>query len=371
MASLDMLIEDGEPQARAVLALPEGFPGEGIHFGMPEDEYHAVPALSNSGIKKLLVSNMNYWADQSWLNPEWEPSESPFMDLGAAYHARIVEGREAFQARYAPSLDQARWPDAIRTMDELRAALEAADPKAKKSGSKAELTARLLALDPSAIIWDTIQAEYEADHEGKSFLSPKQIARIEIAAAMIEKHPQLCKAFTGGHPEVSIFWVDKETGVPCKARLDYLKTKAIVDLKSFGNQRDRPVEKAIYYAVAERKYHIQVAWYFEAVERVREIVRERGMAVVHGPQPSQQWFDLWLGAPEPDFLFVFQQTGPAPVARGYKFPRNLTFDVGRMQANEAKRRWAECWQTYGTDPWLDIADLGEFDSALFPAFIAD
>jgi hypothetical protein len=44
---------------------------------------------------------------------------------------------------------------------------------------------------------------------------------IEIAAAYIEKDPELSRAFLGGAPQVSVFWID-EYGVSCKARFDYL-----------------------------------------------------------------------------------------------------------------------------------------------------
>ena len=39
----------------------------GIHFGLSDDVYHALPALSASGIKNLLVSPMVFWAE-SFLN---------------------------------------------------------------------------------------------------------------------------------------------------------------------------------------------------------------------------------------------------------------------------------------------------------------
>ena len=91
----------------------------GIHFGLPESDYHAVPALSNSGIKWLMVSPMDFWA-RSWMNEKYEHETTSFMDIGTAYHARIVEGREAFYARYAAALDPADHPDVPRTQDELK-----------------------------------------------------------------------------------------------------------------------------------------------------------------------------------------------------------------------------------------------------------
>jgi hypothetical protein len=37
---------------------------DGIYLNLPEDDYHADPALSASGIKKLLQSPADYWVHQ-------------------------------------------------------------------------------------------------------------------------------------------------------------------------------------------------------------------------------------------------------------------------------------------------------------------
>lgn len=374
----DDLAQIFDAPAPAVEPVPtlEGWPGEGIHFGMKDETYHAVPALSNSGMKRLLASPMVFWAATPWLNKEAEVEESEFLELGKAYHARIIEGREVFYSRYDVELDPEDHPNALRTMEEIRAAIDAINeglPKAdkiSKGGSKGELVSRLLQHQPDAEIWETLVADHAQLHEGKTLLQFEQIKRIEIAAAMVEKHPQLCKAFTGGFPEVSIFWVCPETGVPCKARLDYLKVAAIVDLKSFGNQREKPIDKAIAYAVAERKYHYQVAMYCEAVEAAKALVRKHGFSVIHGEVPHD-WVKEWIAAPPPKFLFVFQATGAAPIARGMIFPRNLTFDIGKVAVAEAKHRFAVNMRTYGSSPWLDIAEIDTFEDTSFPAFIAD
>jgi hypothetical protein len=32
----------------------------GIYFGMPEDEYHSIPAVSASGIKRIAITSMDF-----------------------------------------------------------------------------------------------------------------------------------------------------------------------------------------------------------------------------------------------------------------------------------------------------------------------
>src|SRR5688500_546982 len=51
------------------------FPLPGIYFGMPEETYHSIHACSASGIKRLAVSSMDYWA-LSPLNEE-RPEDQP------------------------------------------------------------------------------------------------------------------------------------------------------------------------------------------------------------------------------------------------------------------------------------------------------
>ncbi len=83
---------------------------EGVFFGMAEDHYHAVPALSASGVKNLRMSPLDFYMRAPWLNAHYEadndePEDSFAKVLGRAYHKRILEGREAFIACYAPAFD--------------------------------------------------------------------------------------------------------------------------------------------------------------------------------------------------------------------------------------------------------------------------
>ena len=338
----------------------------GIYFGMDADSYHAIPALSNSGVKQILVSPMNFWANTSWLNPEYEEEESRFMEMGKAYHTRIVEGKDAFYSKYAPSLDPDDYPGALKTMEDLRNALP---DGVKKGGNKTELIARVVEHIPDAEIWDLLSEEYAERCDGREFLSQNLIKKIEIAAAMIEKHPQLCKAFLGGYPEVSIVWNCQETGVPMKARIDYLKTRAIIELKTFSNPLNKPVDRAIFYAFASQKYHVQAAVYHEAVEAAKAMLPDEIIMREENVEP--EWLDAFGKAEQHEMLYIFQQTGVAPVARGWKFPRHLTYDIGKIAVAEAKRRFKECVERFGKDPWVDETGIQEFDDTQFPAFLSE
>jgi hypothetical protein len=334
----------------------------GVYFGLPDTDYHGHFALSASGIRNLRISTLDFWA-RSPLNPDAEREETEFMTLGTAYHKRIVEGREAFLAAYAPALDPADHPDALRTVEEMKRACAAAGLKV--SGSKADLIDRL---KDDFEIWDDLVAQYAMEHKGKKLLPATTIARVEISAAMIEKHPELGKAFRGGMPEVSIFWIDEETKVPMKARLDYLKPRAIVDLKTFGNAMGKPIDRAIAASVASGKYHIQCATYDEAVRKgIEHIKAGRTFGTV-----DADFLKSLCAIDERKFLFVFQQTGIAPVARGKVLStESLTFRVGQTELDEARRKFAECWARYGKDPWIDDSPIAVFDDTEFPTYIVE
>jgi hypothetical protein len=340
----------------------------GLYFGMPEDEYHRAFALSATGIKHLRISALDFWV-RSPLNAERAAEESEARIIGRAYHKRIIEGQRAFEAMYAAELDPAEYPEALRTNEELKTAIERAGGPIARLGSmrKAELIERLLHYDPEALVWDRLVAAHDERHLGKIRLPALAIRRIEIAAALIEKHPQLRLAFSGGMPEVSVFWHDATTGVPCKARFDYLKPRAIVDLKSYENTVGLPVRKAIARCVANYRYHIQAAFYLEGAIAACELIAAGRVFGAVDPGFPRALAD----APERHFLFVFQQKGPAPLARGMVLAPGLTLDIGREEIAEATHLFAHCWRTYGADPWLDASEIETFDPTEFPAYIAE
>jgi len=361
------------------------FPQPGIYFGMPEAEYHSIHACSASGLTHLSVSSMDYWA-MSTLNQERE-DEAEKADgkltprqLGQAYHAFIVEGAAAFEKRFVLALDkdEARFAAKAKdrplcvTIADIRSAIEALDVKPKGT-SKDALIEQLLELDPGAFIWDRMLSQYGRDHAGKTFISHKLFRRISIAKLMIEGDPQLKDAFHGGHAEVSIFWFCPTTGAPMKARLDYIKMNALVDLKSFSNMMGKPVQRAIDMAISNRKYFVPVVVYPEAIAAAKAmIVASEGKGcvwqykpfdkgdgfIVWEPAPATgatlEWAWSWAHQPEPQVLFIFQQTGIAPVTRGRIMPTATTYMVNNSAIQFLKRKWVRCAKAYGTDPWLDF-----------------
>lgn len=346
---------------------------EGIFFGMPEDEYFSVQALSASGMKHLRVSPLDFWARASWLNPNYEEDQEDVADsfartLGKAYHKRILEGRGAFAECYAPAFDPGAYPDALEGSDQIKSALrnhKEAGADVKITGNKAELIERLLALDPTVKIMDVLRDGYEGYHEGKTLLAGKTLDKIELAAAMIEKHPDLSKAFTGGVPEVSIFWRCPLIGVDCKARLDYLKPKAIVDLKTLANMQGKPLPVAVAREFGARRYFSQGAFYVEAATQVAGFIND---GMVSGHCDSLLLEKLAAGH-DKTLLMVFQVKGVAPVAIGRTLPaQSLTFQIAQTEIETLKQTYRTCLETYGTQPWVSPSVIEAFSDEEIPAW---
>lgn len=351
----------------------------GIYFGMPEEEYHADTAFSASGAKDMLVSPLTYWMNSA-LNPDRKETESAAREAGKAFHARILEGQGVFESRYAVQPDKDDYPDAIMDGAGLRAHCESLG--LKKSGSNMELCERIMEADPVTELWPVIMAEFEAESEGKIIIKRALADDIRRQARIVELHESARKAFGGGHAEVSLFWIDAETGVRMKCRADYLKVRAIVDIKTFSNPMGMPLDQAIGRAVANYRYHIQGAVYCDGVERAKELYREHGFDVVHG-DVSKEWLDAFADPRPHAFVFVFLESGVVPNVRVREFrqmetfakmgaTRNLYWDAGETGYHQALQMYQRCLAHYGPElPWIDPQPIRAFVDSDFPPYMME
>ena len=332
---------------------------DGVYLGLEESRYHAAFALSSHGIGHLRVSGLDYWMHTQALNPDYQSlvtaTETEAMLIGRAYDTRIIEGHEAFDRRFAAKLDPRDWPTAVRTKDDLLLAIaDAGGPTAgMKNKLKGELIKILAQHDPKALIWETIESGHAAANDGKILLPAEIVHRIEIAAQMIEHHPDISKAFTGGIPQPSIFWTDPRTGIPCKARFDYWKPHAIVDLKSY-EATGMPLDRAINRAFVRYRYDVQAALYLRAREEARLLIQN---GLVFG-EADPELIAALAAAEEATMLFVWQCKGPAPVVRGKVLLANSgTLYVANTQIDESMLIWARYWETCGVDPWIEESPI--------------
>jgi PDDEXK-like domain of unknown function (DUF3799) len=155
--------------------------------------------------------------------------------------------------------------------------------------------------------------------------------RVTAMAGAIAAHPLAAALFNPDHgkPERSLFWTDPATGVPCRARLDWLPDArkgrlTIPDYKTCTGAHPDPAAKA----AGNYGYHIQHAHY------------TNGAAA--------------LGLDDdPAFVFVFQEKDPPYLVNVVQLDPGA-IQAGRVAMRAALEIFRDCtaadvWPGYRTD----------------------
>lgn len=250
------------------------------------DDYHAHPALSATGAKRILQAPALY----RWAADHPSPSKKTF-DFGKAAHRRVLGAGDPVEV-----LDF----DSFRT----KAAQDARD-EATAAGR-----VPLLAKD-----WEIVE----------DMAAALRRAELETADGVRFSVGDL---FGAGQPEQSLFWTDPVTGVPCRARLDWLpdpqpgRRMVVVDYKTAASADPREFGKA----TDSYGYHVQQPWYLDGV-------RACGLAA------------------DPAFVFVVQEKTPPYLVSVVQLDTDAVA-LGRVLADRARRIFADCvaadrWPGYG------------------------
>lgn len=184
---------------------------------MNNAEYHADPAISASHLHAISKSPAHYYA--RYLAPKRPPSiQTAAMQFGSLVHTAVLEP------------------------DELSKRYGVCPPRNTKVGKEA--AAQMKADGIEAITqtdWDTAAAISEAVYD----------------------HPVASDLLSKGAPEQSFWWDDKQTGLRCKCRPDWLRPDGIVvDLKTTQDASPKGFAKS----VANFRYHVQAAHYLNGLE---------------------------------------------------------------------------------------------------------
>lgn len=302
----------------------------GIYFGMPEDVYHASPYIGSSSMKKLYSCPPDYWFESA-MNPMREPEEPTHaQNFGTALHHRILYGEEAFKKDY--QFVEGSSGDSVGA-EELKEFI-------RQQGSA-----------PLKLKADN--ERFVREELGINLLSQATYERIMVAAAHITKNPNLAQAFTGGFPEVSVFW--HEDGVPCKARWDYWKSRAIVDLKSFrSKERIRSLDEQVLQDLFNYRYDIQVAHYLRGHQAAAKLFDEGKIHVAPGAAaPAKEWMLKALGE-KAHWVFVFFRADGMPVAKSYQIPNGSpAHAAGEAALRLALDNYRDNLAKFGTDAWVN------------------
>lgn len=294
---------------------------DGVYFGLSDGAYHADPALGSTDLKALATAPEDWWHG-SKLNPYREPKkDTPAFVFGRAVHKLVLEGRAAFDAEYRATL----YPGNVKAGKEER-----------------EFIASI----------------------GATALSLEDHTRAVEASGAIAGNPHLAASFTGGMPEVSVFWTDASSGLRFKVRQDYVKARATVDLKSIRPQRPTPFAESCLRAIGEHRYHGQAAHYLDGRAAMMRLVADGAVQGDHDP--------AWLKRLSADaaFVFVFYQAEGAPLTWGTKIsPNSGVIANGRARI----ARGVENFRTYSDRfapgvPWITHVPLDELDIDTLPAW---
>ncbi len=366
---------------------------DGIYFGMSDADYHAIPRLSASGIKNILVSLPYFWA-KSWMNPhrKHNDDDTPARILGRAYHAAIFEP-ETLAGRFVPEPDWSGYSDLLETDTAVKGRLKELGQTQSKAGENAlDRAYRLREMSPDAVqIKSIIQAEFNGDLDDRQSIGRQYWDQMQRDMQRIKDNPEIFEMVTGGASEVTILWTCPDTGVPMKARIDKLKTDCFVDLKSFDTSTNKPVNQALVDTIKFNRYYLSMRLYQTAIMQARDLQ-------AYGPMDAEAEAvleRLWDGpaTPMPAYLFFQEKSGvPNLLLRRLKlqtYPEGVDEQsIGAedhshahtdsvfcrkadMEIAWAKRQFLDAQELYGAGEWYPFDMIGEVTDEHFNSYWLD
>lgn len=327
-----------QPEAVKPAAGPHA---DGIYFGMPNEEYHADPALGSSGIRDLMQSPLRYWINsphnpENRIDPDTDatpekPTEATMF--GDYMHDLLLEGGTV--------------PYAIK-------------PQGMSFSTKAGKA------------WRDEQQE-----AGRTIISAKLGASQRTMFNALELSGTLSR-FQGGVGEVSVFWTEKN-GHRCKIRIDYLKADEALDLKNYANTMDKDTETAVAHTIAQRRISVQAYWYDRGIGMMMRMLHSAGHEAVRqwgvieapgaGPEignPNAPIIDGLIermaatNSHDLPLYFVFCETGAVPNITARRFVShdgpdlNAYWRWAKMGVEFATTQYAIYMKKFGPDRiWID------------------
>jgi len=176
-------------------------------YDLPDEEYFAAPRASNSLLNELRKSPAHL--QHAIAHP---PEPTPAMRLGTAFHVATLEPR-SFDGIWARGSELSG-----RT----------------KEGKAAK-------------------AELEEQFDADKILRPDDYDTVCAMRDSVLAHPIAGELLQGAATEAVAFWVDDDTGIECKAKIDALpldgdpsNERCVIDLKSTIDASPEHMAKAIH-----------------------------------------------------------------------------------------------------------------------------
>ena len=266
----------------------------GIVHDMPLEDYLEIDALSATGLRLLSRSPWHY-RNRVDIDP------TPTMLRGTLAHCAVLEP-DAMSKRYVVTP-----ADAPRKPSKTQWA--AKNPSAESK---------------QAMVWWTL---FQQQHVGHELVSHEDYALCQTQLQAVKQQPELATILRSGHGEMSVFWIDEQSGLYCKARPDWLNLddpRAVVpmDLKTCADESPSGFGRA----AARLRYDLQAAHYTAGIEAVLRTKVDR-------------------------FVFGAVTNKPPVLAVPYTLTDEIR-DQGREERRELIERLAWCqreneWPAYG------------------------
>jgi hypothetical protein len=263
-----------------------------IDVAMSEADYHARTELSSTEARLLLESPAKYrWKKDN--PPLIAPSKK--FDLGTAVHSKVLG--TGYDVEVIPQ--------------DILASNGAISTKAAK-----EFVANVRA-------------------EGKVPIKQEDFDLIDGSAASILAHPGARQLFAQpADAEVSVFATDPATGIPVRARFDFLPSaftlgapsRVAVDLKTAVDASPDGFTKSI----ANYNYDVQRAWYLDALK--------------------------WETGETAELVFVVVEKEPPYLVGVYQLP-TIWVEMGLTKARRARELFKECTDTNSWPGYSETVEL--------------
>jgi PDDEXK-like domain of unknown function (DUF3799) len=295
-------------------------------------EYSQTPGLSHSALEDLAVSPLRYW--YKWINQERPADEpTPQMQFGSAVHCAVLEPAE-FDKRYAAEVEVPE--GCLDTVADLRSFLDRNGLKAK-GNLKADIIAQVQAVSPEVPILAVLEAQHAIATAGKIVFKAADYKRVQRAAESLLNEPRIQEILEDGEPECWEHRTDPETGVGLRALLDWKHPKLTLDLKTFTQKREKSIDQTVVDAIWYEGYYRQAVFYGLVRGWPKEFNGEFVLAFVESEPPHET-----------------RIRSIRPKAAG-QF--SMLWERGRVEIQNAIRRYAELREHFGERPWRYAQDV--------------
>ena len=287
-------------------------------FDWDRTQYENFRAANKSGLDCIERSPLHYWA--RFLDPNREPEkDTPAKALGTAIHCAVLEPQR-FEQEYRAEPTPETHPSCLVTADDYKEACR--NLGLAVSGTKDTLKQRIKEVSNSYAFFDDVYASYAT----YKLLSAKELDIVRRIYESVRNSTPAQTIFSSGKAEQSVLWVDKQTGVQCKALVDWISNdcKVVADLKSAEDASPA----AFARACATYNYHRQAAWYADGAEAATGV--------------------------KPDiFLFVVYEKEP-PFASAFYYATLEMVTQGRDENRVLLDRYAECLKSNSWEGYPDL-----------------